>query len=213
MNIATVAIGETYEIEAQRLQRSVPYQINQFDKKSNLYRRVHEKQLIDGLYHKSNFANYLPDLHGPVIFMDADMFAVKPFPFDSWEVNNDADIAFAPYSGKWYYPDQVRQRAFSHFGYKINSGFIYFKNIHVARSVCDKWSVAYLDRVKDYYIEGRFAHESEYDEYALMIALMGMNLNIQILDKKWNDWELSTKEEIMASDSIFFQSHDHLDIV
>lgn len=49
----------------------------------------------------------------------------------------------------------------------------------------------------------------EYDEWALMIALMKMpDLKIELLDKKWNDWELSTKEEMLESGSVFFQSHD-----
>lgn len=37
---------------------------------------------------------------------------------------------------------------------------------------------------------------------------IGQNLN-----KKWNDWELNSEADIRNSNSIFFQSHDLLDIV
>lgn len=53
----------------------------------------------------------------------------------------------------------------------------------------------------------------EYDEWALMIALMKFDYKIELLDKKWNNWELNEKDEILKSESIFFQSHDHLDII
>lgn len=34
------------------------------------------------------------------------------------------------------------------------------------------------------------------------------HLKIELLDKKWNHWTLSTKEEMLESGSVFFQSHD-----
>jgi hypothetical protein len=54
---------------------------------------------------------------------------------------------------------------------------------------------------------------NEYDEWALMIALMNLDIKKYLLDKKWNDFELDTEEEMRSSGSIFFQTHDLLDIV
>jgi hypothetical protein len=39
-----------------------------------------------------------------------------------------------------------------------------------------------------------------------------LDYKIELLDGKWNDWELGTEEEIKSSKSIFFQSHDFLEI-
>lgn len=143
--------------------------------------------------------------------MDADLFSLGKDLLKKFKVKKDTDIAFVPYGGKWYYPDQIRQKAFNHFGYKINSGFIYFRNLSIAKDVCTAWANAYPERVKLYGIAPNVT-KNEYDEYALMIALMDKTYKIELLSQKWNNWELKTEEEILKSDSPFFQSHSLLDI-
>ena len=212
MIIASVAIGKQYELEAERLKRSIEgvYVFTESDKQ---YKRVNEDNLINGLYHKTNFANYLKGKKTePVLFCDADLFGLIDNPLETFKPKEDTDIAFVPYSGKWYLPDAIRQKAFDHFGYKINSGFIYFRTLEIAQDVCNRWREAYLEREKLYDV-AKGTSKYEYDEWALMIALMDTGYKIEILDKKWNVWELKTEEEIKNSDSILFQSHDHLDIV
>lgn len=212
MIISTVAIGKKYEIESKRLLRSLP-NVSVFDINSPKYKRVHSDDLINGLYHKTNFAKYIDgDETSPVLFCDADLFSLINNPLSSFNVNDETEIAFVPYIGKYYYPDAIRQMAFDYHSYKINSGFMYFKTLKIAKNVCNQWQFEYLERVK-LYGKAKNISKFEYDEYALMIALQKIKLNTELLDKKWNDWELETKEEIINSDSIFFQSHDHLDII
>lgn len=214
-NIFTVAIGDNYEIEANRLKRSLKDNyLNIFTKKSALYIKITDDPLIDGLYHKSNFANYIDNkLKGPIFFMDADMFTLTINPLFSFKIDNSIDIALVPYiSGKWHFPDKIRQSAYDYFGHKLNSGFIYFKNLKIAKDICNRWSYEYLEREKLYDIE-KGTSKYEYDEYALMIALMKTNYKLKLLDSKWNDWELDTIEDIKNSKSIFFQSHKHINII
>jgi len=206
-----VVIGPSYVAEAQRLLACIPDLII-VDESNPLVNEVNTDPLINGLYHKTNFANYLAtqDETLPVLLCDADLFSLIDNPLAGFQVEEDTDIAFVPYQGKWHFPDQVRQEAFDHFGYKINSGFIYFKTLAIAKAVCTAWANAYLDRVALYGVVPNI-NKNEYDEYALMIALKGMNYNIQLLDPKWNNWESKTEDEILQSDAIFFQSHSFLD--
>lgn len=206
MNLISIAIGEKYEIEAKRLQKSLKESVYVFTKQDEKYKTINEDSLIDGLYHKSNFANYFQDLEGPVIFMDADMFTLMENPFETFSVKEDTDFAYVPYKGKWHFPDTIRQEAFNYHGHKINSGFMYFKNLEIAQIICTKWAEEFLKRPLHWI-------KNEYDEYALMIALMKLDVKKHLLDKKWNDWELNTEEEIKGSYSVFFQSHDFLDIL
>jgi hypothetical protein len=205
MNLYSVAIGSQYEKEAVRLQRTVNFPIEVFTKANNKYEEVNTDPLINGLYHKANFANYIDNTEGPVIFMDADMFTLKQNPFQDFYVNQDVDFAYVPYEGKWFFPDSIRQDAFNHHGHKINSGFMYFKNLEIAKNICTKWSEELLNRPLDWI-------KNEYDEYALMIALKEMNYKIELLDKKWNNWEIAEEVHIKDSNSVFFQSHNFLDI-
>ena len=147
--------------------------------------------------------------------MDADMFTLSVNPFEDFSVNSDTDVAYVPYDGRWHLPDNIRQEAFNYHGHKINSGFMYFRTLEIAKDICTHWQHEYLERVKLYENNTPNITKYEYDEYALMIALMKLNYKVELLDKKWNNWELShsTKEEILNSDSIFFQSHNHLDIL
>ena len=212
MNLFSVAIGQKYEIEAKRLQDSMkPLEVKVFTNSD--VKRKSDDNLINGLYHKSNFANYIEDVQGPVVFMDADMFTLKKDPFKDFSVNKDTDIAYVPYEGKWFLPDEKRQKAIDFHGHKINSGFMYFKNLEVAQKICSQWQYEYLEREKLYDVD-KGTSKYEYDEWALMIALSKIeNLNIEHLDSKWNDWTLNTGSEILNSSSVFFQSHAHLDII
>lgn len=213
MNLYSVAIGEQYEIEAKRLQKSMkPLNVKVFtnadvEKKS-------EDNLINGLYHKTNFANYIDDnIKGAIVFMDADMFTLSDEPFKDFKIKSDTDFAYVTYKGKWHLPDEIRQSAFNYHGHKINSGFMYFKDLETARKICNQWQYEYLEREKLYDVD-KGTSKYEYDEWALMIALQKLSeIKIELLDKKWNNWELNTKEEILNSDSVFFQSHDYLDII
>lgn len=205
MKLFSVAIGTKYEKEAERLKRCVPFHVEVFTASDAKYKKISEDALIDGLWHKANFANYIDEADGPVIFMDADMFTLKKNPFEDFEIPNNVDVAYVPYSGKWYLPDEIRQDAYNFHGHKINSGFMWFKNLTTAKIICTEWSSELLKRPQQ-------SINNEYDEWALMIALMKIKPSVHILDKKWNDWELETEKEIKTSDSIFFQSHNHLNI-
>lgn len=212
MKIFSIAIGEQYEKEATRLQESVKLPIEVFTKADSKYVEVSTDPLINGLWHKCNFANYITDVEGPVIFMDADMFTLTSNPFKDFKIKKTTEFAYVPYQGKWWLPDTIRQSAYDFHGHKINSGFMYFKNLEIAKSICNQWQYEYLEREKLYNID-KGTSKYEYDEWALMIALQKLKVKVEILDKKWNDWELDTEEEILNSDSIFFQSHKHLDIL
>jgi hypothetical protein len=205
MKLFSVAIGEKYEKEAVRLQRTVNLPIEVFTNSSSKYVEINKDPLINGLWHKCNFANYIDEAEGAVVFMDADMFTLTENPFSTFNIEEDTDFAYVPYQGKWHFPDTIRQEAFNHHGHKINSGFMYFRNLEIAKNICTKWAEEFLKRPLHWI-------KNEYDEYALMIALMNMNYKIELLDSKWNEWELKTEEEIKSSNSIFFQSHGFLDI-
>lgn len=212
MKIISIAINTQYEIEVLRLQRSVSTSIIAFTKQSEQYKEVNTDPLINGLWHKCNFANYIEKTDEPIVFMDADMFTLKQNPFKNFIVKEETDIAYVPYSGKWFLPDTIRQEAFDYHGHKINSGFLYFRNLEIAQAVCNQWAYEYLEREK-LYDEAKGTSKHEYDEWALMIALMKLNFKVELLDKKWNNWELNSKEEILNSNSIFIQSHKYLDII
>lgn len=209
----TVAIGEKYHTEAKRLAQCLNNDLVIIDESHPQYEVINPDPLINGLFHKTNFANYLQgeDENQPVLFCDADLFSLIKNPLETFQVNESTDIAFVPYKGKWHFPDAIRQEAFDHFGYKINSGFIYFKSLEIAKAVCTAWAAAYLERVALYGVAPNI-YKNEYDEYALMLALKGKGYTIELLDKKWNNWEVSTVEGIQASDSIFFQSHNYIDL-
>lgn len=205
MKLFSVAIGKKYEEEAVRLQRTVNLPIEVFTKANSKYTEVNSDPLINGLWHKTNFANYIDDVDGPVVFMDADMFTLTGDCFKDFKVKEDIDFAYVPYLGKWFFPDAIRQCAFDHHGHKINSGFMYFRTLEIAKNICTKWAEEFLKRPLPWI-------KNEYDEYALMIALLEMEYKIELLDGKWNTWELNTEEEIKASSSVFFQSHNFLNI-
>lgn len=86
MKLFSVAIGSQYEIESKRLQRSLNFPIEIFTKSNEKYVKINEDPLIDGLWHKCNFANYISETNEPIIFMDADMFTLSKTPFKDFKV-------------------------------------------------------------------------------------------------------------------------------
>ena len=211
--LATTAINLRYETEAARLKRCVGDTLQTFKTSSDQYQKQSDDPLIDGLYHKTNFANYVEgDLSHPVLFMDADLFSVYENPLETFEVDLGTDIAYVPYTGTFHYPDALRQEAFAAFNYKINSGFVYFKSLQFAREICDEWREKYLERSQ--------INKFEYDELALMYVLKDKSLNVQQLPLIWNNWyyndklnnmePIYRKATILANEEncIFYQSHD-----
>jgi len=212
MNLYSVAIGKKYEIEAKRLQDSMkPLDVTVLTERD--VERKSEDNLINGLYHKSNFANYIDGVEGPIVFQDADMFTLSDNPFKDFKVKEDTELAYVPYEGTWHLPDEIRQSAFNYHGHKINSGFMYFKDLEVAQKICNQWRYEYLEREKLYDVF-KGTSKYEYDEWALMIALQKLDsIKVELLDSKWNDWSLNLGDEIVDNTSIFLQSHGHLDIL
>lgn len=210
MNLVTVAIGEQYEIEARRLIRSLKEDVTVITSKD--VNRISEDDLINGLYHKTNFINYIEPAEGPIFFIDADAFTLKKDPFKTFKVRKSTELAYVPYEGVWHLPDSIRQEAFNYHGHKINSGFMYFKDYKTAKKICDQWVYEYLEREK-LYDTSKGTSKYEYDEWALMIALKKLNIKTEQLTSKWNDWKKGTEEDLKSRDSIFIQSHDYLDII
>ena len=213
MNLFTVAIGKKYEIEAQRLENSLsPLNITIFT--SNDVQNVTDNPVINGYYHKTNFANYINSAEGPVIFMDADMFTLSDNPFQDFSVAADTEFAFVPYPETWHLPDETRQSAYDFLGCKINSGFLYFKDLETAKRICTEWQQVYLERENNHVGIRKNKNSYEYDEWSLMIAIQNLNnIKTEHLDVKWNNWDLNEEYEIRNSDSIFFQSHFNLNII
>lgn len=217
--VATVAIGKSYELEASRLKKCIDHDLFIFDKSHSSYKKIDDDPLIDGLYHKTNFANYIEgNENSPVIFCDADLFSLKEKPLSTFQPKKDTDIAFVPYQGKFHYPDNLRKEAFEHFDYKINSGFMYFKSLKLAKDIGNEWRIKYLERSK--------INKFEYDEIALMYVLQKYNYNLELLDLKWNNWyhnskltsrtQMERKEAIEfynLNGGIFFQAHDMITIL
>lgn len=211
MKIFSVAIGEQYEKEALRLQRTVDLPVEVFTKLSKKYVEVNTDPLINGLWHKCNFANYIDTADSSVIFMDADMFTLTKNPFKTFKVKETTDFAYVPYEGNVHLPDLIRQKAYDFHGHQINSGFMYFKNLEIAKNICTKWANEYLEREKLYDVK-KGTSKHEYDEWALMITLTKLKYKTEVLSKKWNNWHLINEEQIKSSDSILFQSHGFLEI-
>lgn len=205
MKLYSVAIGEKYEKEAVRLQRTVNLPVEVFTKSSNKYVEINADPLINGLWHKCNFATYIDEADSAIIFMDADMFTLTENPFKDFKIKEHTDFAYVPYRNKWHLPDSIRQEAFNYHGHKINSGFMYFKNLEIAKDICSSWSKEFLKRPLSWV-------KNEYDEWALMITLMKKKIRIELLDSKWNNWETQNENEIKSSNSIMFQSHNFLNI-
>ena len=117
----------------------------------------------------------------------------------TWNIAENIDVAYVPYEGQWFFPDKERISATNKLGSKINSGFIYFKNVTVAKNICNEWYKIIKRRLP--------LNICEYDEYSLMIALNNLNYKFQNLESKWNDWGENTQGEPMQKDAIFKQKH------
>lgn len=190
MNIVSVAVGKQYELEVQRLVKAYPQTIVITERTPGVETK-YKQPILNGLTTKANFANLVFDnLEGPVLLCDADLYPVVENPLQYFQVKKDTDIAYVVYGGKWHYPPKLKhfEEAVNKVG-KINSGFMYFKNLEVAREVCTKWSQKYRERMDDY-LEGRSGddREGEYDEPSLCLVLAEENYNLELLDPKWNIW-------------------------
>lgn len=199
--IVIPAIGRQYELEAERLLSTFPDAIL-VTEQHPLYQRPHPVPLLAGLLTKAEFARYLPDdVPGPILLCDADLHALRADPLSEFSVATTTDVALVPYTGRWFYHEGALQQAAERFGNRqLNSGFIYFKSLAVAGQVSAAWHEQFLQRVND---ESRSmkARLSEYDEPALMLALVGLDLEVELLDPVWNDWEHT------VPGAIFRQTH------
>ena len=193
-NIIAIAMGSQYELEVQRLIREYP-ETRVITNKTEGVETRYAEPLLNGLVTKSNFASFLPDdLEGSVFLCDADLVPMGPDPLSQFTVRPDTDFAYVPYPGTWHYPDNELTRICKKIP-KINSGFIYFKNVVVAKDISKKWHQKYLERNEEY-LSGKVNQNriGEYDEPSLMYALDKMNYCWECLDKGWNNWDnTSTK--------------------
>jgi len=190
MNLVSVAVGAQYELEVQRLLKSYP-QTFVITERTEGIETQYSNAILNGLTTKANFANLIPsDLEGPVLLCDADLYPVVEDPLQFFSVKLETDIAYVVYGGKWHYPPKLKyfEEVVNKVG-KINSGFMYFRDIEIARDVCTKWSKLYKERM-DEYIFGRSGDDrkGEYDEPSLCLVLAKENYNLEFLDPKWNVW-------------------------
>lgn len=210
-----IAIGDNYELEAQRLDAKISglniikLSSSNYDALDN-YKDLAEFndnyiQLLRGLFTKTNFGHYVEEIDGKVVLMDADLMAVRD---DADQLLkdidiDDADLALVPYRGTWHYPDTYRQEIYDAVGHNINSGFIVFKNASIAKEISIKWRDNYLNKI-DYYCN----HTNsiwEYDEPALLEVLALNNYKLKFIDRKWNAWE----QDHLSDNQIFAQLHEN----
>jgi hypothetical protein len=205
MNLVSVAVGRQYEMEVQRLVQAYPQTILITNNTPGIETQ-YKFAVLNGLTTKANFANLISaHLTGPVVLMDADLHPVAPDPLQHFQVQPDTDIAYVVYAGTWHYPAKLKhfEMAIRKVG-KINSGFMYFKNIHIAKDVCTKWSALYKERMNEY-LEGKTSddREGEYDEPSLCLVLAQENYKLEYLDPKWNCWNTGPQ----CDHPLFVQSH------
>lgn len=209
MNIISVAVGKQYELEVQRLLKHYPQTIVITEKTPGVETSF-ANPLLNGLATKCMFGTLLsPLLKGPIIFCDADLYPVIDDPLQYFKVKKETDIAYVVYPGTWHFPPHLKdfEIAIKKTG-KINSGFMYFKNIDICRDVCFKWHKKYLERMNDY-LTGKVIgdRKGEFDEPSLCLVLEKENYNLEFLDPKWNVWNGSN-----IPDKIYFrQSHINFD--
>jgi hypothetical protein len=206
MNLVSVAVGQQYELEVQRLLKAYPQTIV-ITERSEGIERSFDLPILNGLATKCKFGLLIPeDLKGPIIFCDADLYPVIEDPLQYFSVKPETDIAYVVYPGKWHFPPRLKdfERAIRKTG-KINSGFMYFKNIDICRDVCYKWHKEYLKRM-NLHLQGieKADLTGEYDEPSLVFVLNEENYNLEFLDPRWNVWPTSN---IKSSEAYFIQSH------
>ena len=148
MNIVSVAVGKQYELEVQRLVKAYP-QTTVITERTPGVENTFSLSLLNGLSTKCKLGLLIPsNLKGPILFCDADLYPVVEDPLQYFQVQKETDIAYVVYSGTWHFPPRLStfQEAIKKTG-KINSGFMYFRNIEICRDVCFKWHQEYLSRM------------------------------------------------------------------
>lgn len=217
MNIVSVAVGAQYELEVQRLVKAYPQTIVITERTPGVETSF-DLHLLNGLATKCKFGLLIPeDLEGPILFCDADLYPVVHNPLQYFSVKPETDIAYVTYPGVWHFPAHLQDfaNAIKKTG-KINSGFMYFKDINVCRDVCFKWHRKYLERMNDY-LTGRVQEDrkGEFDEPSLCFVLEKENYNLEFLDRKWNVWGNGTTINNVCSHAVtncyFKQCHINYD--
>ncbi len=204
MNIVCVAIGKQYELEAKRLLKEYPETILITEETEGIEKSF-EMPLLNGLATKCLFGTLLPkDLKGPILFCDADLFPNTSDPLQYFKVKEETEIACVIYSGNWNFPKRLEayQNAIRKVG-KINSGFLYFKNIEVCQDVCKKWHEEFVKRNQEH-LENPDGSTGIYDEPALIAVLASENYIIEHLDPRWNVWDTS---DTPKENAYFIQGH------
>ncbi len=199
--IISVAIGEQYEKEVQRLKEQIPELLVVTSRNEN-YEKISEDALVDGLATKTAIGKFLPtDRDGPVFFCDADLYSVDGKNHIDSFVEPDADIAMVRYPGTYHYPEGERREIYEATGLNYNSGFIWFRNHDIAREISTEWLETYKIRMGVY---GTLRKDSinEYDEPAMMQVLSSGKWRHTTLDPKWNNWEDSKDEDLFRQDHL-----------
>lgn len=185
---ASVAVGQRYEIEAQRILKEYP-ETFLITERSPGVETKYSVPLLNGLATKCKFGTLLPDsVDKPIIFFDADLVPMIPNPLQHFRVKDETEIAMVPYPGKWHTPDDAFTKALQRYG-NLNSGFIYFKNLKIAKDFCTLWHKKYLERIDDY-LSGKIKTDrtGEFDEPSLVFVLANSDYIFEPLDPKWNVW-------------------------
>lgn len=212
MNIVSVAIGSQYELEVQRLIRHYPQTIVITERTPGVETSF-ANPILNGLATKCMFGTLLPkDLKGPILFCDADLYPVVEDPLQHFKVKEVTDIGYVVYAGTWHFPKRLEsfQKAIAKTG-KINSGFMYFRNIEICQDVCSKWHREYLRRMDHHRLSPNVnltvdhpSDAGEYDEPSLVFVLNEENYNLEFLDPRWNVWDGSG---VPVSSAYMTQSH------
>jgi hypothetical protein len=195
MQIIIPAVGAQYELEALRMLNVYPNSIL-ITERTHGVETSFDIPLLNGLATKANFGYFLPDnLEGSVLLCDADLFPVVPDPLSSFHVNPDTDVAYVPYPGRLITPWSDYNDALE-ITKQINSGFIYFKDVTIAKHVSSLWYKKYKERMNQYLSgEVNTDRKGEFDEPSLILVLSKLNYNLELLDYKWNVWDPFQGEE------------------
>jgi hypothetical protein len=205
-NIVSVAVGMQYEKEVQRLLKAYPQTIVITQRTSGVETSF-KIPVLNGLATKCKFGLLIPEnLKGPILFCDADLYPVKQDPLQYLKIKPETDVAYVIYPGKWHFPPRLKdfENAIQKTG-KLNSGFMYFKNIDVCRDVCHKWHNEYMKRM-NMHLNGieKADITGEYDEPSLVYVLNKESYNLEFLDDRWNVWPTS---KINKQEAYFVQEH------